>query len=187
MERYGFSEEELAGIDVIQFIRDYQLESRQYSKEEILAILESEADAYIDDGTTQIFLILEQPGRKLTNEDTIITAGFYLNEGTAIDKVVCDLENNVFYYNTPDAYHLSQELKEELLKLSTSGKLRDWELHTEGKEGPSTGSYYWILAFETKNGEFCTYDGFTRDMSHLPDGYYDVKHIFDEIIASIPK
>ena len=46
-------------------------------------------------------------------------------------------------------------------------------------EQPSTGSFGWKFAFQLRNGTVCSYGGYTKDMTGLPEG-------FDIFYSAIP-
>lgn len=173
MENYGFSEEELEGIDLIKFIEDFQLRTRDFSAEEVRDILKAQKDMYVDDGSTALYSILLKDGRELREDDTVDCMGLYLNSGTMRRQMVFDFEKDVFYINGTEPYSLTQEQSDQLKELLITCRIFDWERHTEGEEEESTGSFSWKLVLKATSGEYCTYDGYTRDRSHLPDSFDD--------------
>lgn len=179
-ETYGFSEEELYGIDLEKLISDYELRTRDYTAEEIREILDSESDMYLDDGMTQVLSIFSKTGRKLKKDDQIQSIGFYLNSGTLKRFRVFDLENQVYYVDSAEERNLSQEQAETLRALPEKWDLYSWESHYEGREEESTGNYSWKLVFKVSEDEFCVYDGYTKDMSHLPENFEEVKNEIEE-------
>ena len=182
---YGFSEEELQGIDVWQLIHDYELLERQYTPEEIRMILEDQGDMYVEDEATILFRIFSRDGGPLKEGQTdIVRIGFYENAGTLVERSIFDLENKVFYVDGPEPHAMSEAQAEELKQLPGRWNIPAWDVHTEGKEAPSTGNYGWKLVFELSDGAFAVYDGFTGDMTHLPEHFEEVRDTLDSVKES---
>lgn len=185
IEGYGFEAEELEGIDLQKFIDDYQLHTRDYTSEEIREILRDEGDFYQDDGSTKIFSILNKKGTgSLGEKSQICRIGYYCNEGSLIQKVVFDLEKKEFYLNNTEPVSLTNDQLELLLNLPSKWNIAEWEDHCEGVEEDSTGSLYWKLVFELEDETYCVYDGYTKDMSHLPKTYLEVDKELQLVIRS---
>ena len=185
MSAYGLSREELQGIDVEQLISDYQLRDREYTPEEVRMILADQGDMYAEDETTVLFRILSKEGGPLKDgQADIVRIGFYENAGTLVERSVFDLENRVFYVDGPEPHPMSEAQAEELKQLPGRWGIPAWDVHTEGKEAPNTGNYGWKLIFELSNGEYAVYDGFTGDMSHLPEHFEEVRDTLDSVKGS---
>lgn len=173
LETYGFREEELEGIDLSRFIADFELRSREYSAEEVRDILNAQKTMYIDDGSTALYSIFSKDGRELREDDDVNQMGLYLNQGTSLQQFIFDLENNVYYVDTVEPIPLSSQQSVQLKELLREYKIYSWERHTQGEEERSTGSFGWKLVVRTVGGEYCTYDGYTQDGTHLPDSFTD--------------
>ncbi len=185
MENYGFSEEELEGLDVIKFVGDFELCTRDFSAEEVHDILSAQKDMYVDDGSTALYSILSKDGRELRKDDSVNRMGLYLNNGTMRQQLVFEFEKDVYYVNNVKPRPLTTQQSAQLRELLEDCKVFDWERHTEGEEEESTGSFSWKLVLQTSNGEYCTYDGYTCDGSNLPDTFNDflsgIQHIAEGI------
>lgn len=173
MEAYGFNEEELEGVDVIKFIEDFQLRTRDFSAKEVRDILNAQRDMYVDDGSTALYGILSKEGRELREEDTVNRMGLYLNSGTMWQQLVFDFEQDVYYINSTEPHSLTREQSTQLLELLRICSVSTWERHTEGDEDESTGNFRWRLVLQTVSGEYCAYDGYTGDGSNLPEHFND--------------
>ena len=184
-ETYGFTEDELKGIDIEKLIQHYQLRSRDYTAEEIREILRDEGDMYMDDGSSEIFYLLSVEGRTLTEEDEICRIGFYCNSGTFVQKSVFDLENHAVYVDTPDPRDLTDIEVDSLKDIAHRWEISSWKQRTEGKELPSTGNYAWRLSFQLTNGEFAVYSGYTQDMTNLPEHFENVRDELQSIIKDV--
>lgn len=182
MEKYGFSADELEGLDLEKFISRYELRTRDYTAEEIREKLNSVGDRYKDDGTTRIYSILEAEETGSYEGGDVILIGFYYNSGTFTQRAVFDLESAVCYIDTAEPNLLTDEQIATLKSIAERNRVASWDSHYEGEEEPSTGNYSWKLVFQVSDGTFSKYDGYTQDMSHLPDTYNDVK---DELISVI--
>lgn len=174
METYGFSEDELEGVDLIKFVEDFQLRERDFSAEEVHDILNAQKDMYIDDGSTALYSILSKDGRELRESDVINRMGLYLNIGTMRQQMVFDFEKDVYYINNIESHSLTQQQSTYLRELPGTCKIFAWDRHTEvEEEEESTGNFGWKIVIQTASGEYCTYDGYTRDGSNLPDSFND--------------
>lgn len=182
MTAYGFREEELLGIDLKRLIEDYGLRREAYTADEVREILELEADVYQDDGSTELFSILEEEGGTLKEGAEICRIGYYCNQGTLIRKLVFDLENQQFYVNNTDPQPLSKEQIRTLRELPSKWGIGKWDSYYEGEEEPSTGSLKWKLVFELEDGSCGVYGGYTKDMTHLPKTYQDVDRELNSVI-----
>lgn len=174
--KYGFEEEELEGIDLARLINDYRLKDLDYTEEEVRQIIASEGDRYFDDGSTRIYGIFAEKGNSLKESDEIKKIGLYINAGTDTQRVVFDLERNVYYLNDTTESTLSEDNAKKLLDIPAKYDLYSWQGHYEGDEDKNTGSYEWRLVFECGDGNYAVYDGYTTDMSHIPENYYEVKN-----------
>lgn len=181
IENYGFSEEELEGVDVIKFVEDFELRVRDFSAEEVRDILSAQKDMYVDDGTTVLYSIFSKDGHELREADVVNRMGLYLNNGTMNQRLIFDFEENVYYINNAEPYSLTQQQSDQLRELPKVCKIFEWDRHTEGDEEESTGNFKWELVFQIASGDYCTYDGYTQDGSNLPDTFNDfldgIQHI----------
>ena len=183
MEKYDFTADELADIDLERFIEDYDLYNLDYTPEEIQQILSDERDMYIDNGVTERFKIFDQKSDDTTTPDMKITRiGYYYNEGTLFQRIVFDFQNNVWYLNENEAVHLEKDEADSLLSLDDKYHVFQWDANYEGEEEETTGSLRWKLVFEFENGSYRSFGGYTRDMSHLPDNFREVSDLIRKII-----
>ena len=183
IEKYDFTADELADIDLERFIEDYDLYTPDYTPEEIQQILSDERDMYIDDGISERFKIFNQKSDDTATSDMRITKiGYYLNEGTLLQRIVFDLQNNVWYLNKNEAVQLSKDEADALLSLDKNYHVFQWDENYEGEEKETTGSLRWKLVFEFENGSYKSFGGYTKDMSHLPDNFAEVNNLIKEII-----
>ena len=185
MEKYGLRSDELSGLDLERFINDYQLRIREYSSEDIRRILDDEGDMYQDDGTTALFSILNATGERLKIDDSVTRIGLYVNSGTIIRRAVFDIEQKVFYVQTTEPHPLSEERIQILKSLPEQWDIFSWEQHCVGEENPSTGNFGWKLVFGLSNGNFSVYDGYTQDMSHLPNNFQEVYQQLNSILKTV--
>lgn len=185
IDTYGFSETELQGIDVNKLISDYQLRSMDYTPDEIRKILIDEGDMYVLDEKTILYYVFSANGRVLKNDDTEIACiAMYLNSGTHVQRTIFDLENRVYYVDDAQPHSLSEAQIGDLSQLPGKYNIAEWPQHTEGEEEPSTGNYRWKLIFQLADGEYAVYDGYTKDMTHLPNNFREVR---DSLLSVIGK
>ena len=182
MDKYGFSEEELQGIDVEKLINDYQLYSREYTSDEIREILENEGDIYVDDGMTSLYSIFSSEGRTINEDDEIEQIALYINSGTLVQRYIFDLEKGAYYVDDTTRNDLSMSKIDELKQIHKKWNIPEWSQHTEGEEEPSTGNYSWKMVFKLNNGEYAVYDGYTKDMTHLPKHFFEVR---DDLLSVV--
>ncbi len=183
IEKYNFTAEELVDIDLERFIEDYALDTLDYTPEEVHQILSDERDMYIDDGITERFKIFDQKSDNTATPDMGITRiGYYYNEGTLLRRVIFDLENKVWFMDKNEAVPLSTDEVDSLLSLDENYHVFQWNANYEGEEKETTGSLRWKLVFEFKNGSYRSFSGYTRDMSHLPDNFWEVNDLIKEIV-----
>ncbi len=184
-ETYGITEEELHNVDVERFIDDYQLRRLEYTKDEILQILDENGDMYIDDGTTELFSIFDnKEGHLLQKGDRPKKIGFYVNSGTLLHEIVCDLESRNYYVDDAVPHNIEDRVYDDLYNLGDKYIVNKWESRYEEKESHSTGSFEWILAFDIGNENVCVYSGYTDDMSCLPPDFNEVETIFYDLILN---
>lgn len=185
IENYNFTAEELADIDLERFIEDYALDSLDYTPEEVQQILSDERDMYIDDGTTERFKIFDQKSDDTATPDKGISRiGYYYNEGTLLQRIVFDLENNVWYLNKNEAVSLDTDEADSLLSLDENYHVFQWDANYEGEEEETTGSLRWKLVFEFEDGSYRSFGGYTKDMSHLPDNFREVNDLINDLIRT---
>ena len=184
MNTYGFDYEELQGVDLEKFINDYELRTRAFSSERVHKILLNERDMYVDDGTTALFAIFKAEGGGVSDAGDINRIGFYCNTGTLVQQVVFNLEKGEFYVDDANPHSLTQEQVSLLTGLVAKWNVASWDSHYEGEEEPSTGNFRWKLVFEHSNGEYSVYDGYTQDMSHLPETFSGVNQDLQSVIKT---
>lgn len=183
METYGFTSEELEGVDVIRFVKDYGIKGSSLTSQEVREILDEVRSEYVDDGTSKLYKIFDaQPGGKLKKEDQIKKVAFVYNPGTFKQSIIFDLENNVRYVDNATPHTLTAEQKAVITDLAKECDIYSWDNEYRGKERDSTGSLYWKLVFQLADDSLCVYSGYTQDGSHLPPTYSDVLKAVTSIV-----
>ena len=182
-ENYGLSKDELEGLDLVRFIGDYQLRTRRYTPAEIRRLLLDEGDMYAASEETRLFYLFTAEGGALTETDCEIERiGFYLNSGTSVQRIVCDLVDGKYYVDNAQPHALSAGQVERLKQLPSEYGIFEWKRHTEGEEKPSTGNFSWKLVFQLPKGEYAVYDGYTKNMTHLPPHFAEVRNALSSVI-----
>lgn len=192
VEKYGFTVEELLGLDVEALIEDYQLDSESYTKEEIAEILEDQREYYLLDPADEIFSLLgntdEVPerGADLPENADIVKVAMYLNPGSLQKKVLFDLEENLYYVDDGTPYILEPEDADRIKDVIKEAGVSTWEHKYENKDEPeTTGSFGWKLVILLRDQIQCTYGGYTRDMNNLPDGFERIDEVFSGIAQAL--
>ena len=186
MDTYGFTKEELEGVDLIKFIKRFDLYHSNMTSDEVKSLLNSLRDKYVDDGSSKLFHIFDtQPGGKLKKEDVIKKVAFVYNQGTFQQNFIFDLENNVWYVDDATPHTLTAEQKATITGLAEKCDVYSWDNEYKGKERDSTGSLYWKLAFVLADDSLCVYSGYTQDGSHLPATYGDVLEAVTSIVKNM--
>lgn len=181
IDSYGFTKEELEGVDVTKLIQDYELKVRTFTNEEVREIIESQAKYYIDDGKTKLFRIFDTLAEgSIKAGDHFNKIAMVYNEGTFQQNIIFDLVENKWYLDDATLHELSAKQKEMVEKLPEKYEIYNWENNYSGEEEESTGSLYWKLIFEKQDGSLCAYTGYTQDGTHLPPNY---KEFCDDIIS----
>lgn len=179
VEVYGFTEEELAGIDIERFKKITRFRENIQNSDELKRQFSNLRDSLLEGDHTDTFLLLTvEAGEKLQEGTEIEQIGFYLNAGTFVQKSLFDVEKNVFYVDDDTAHPLSEDLS----AITDKYEVYKWKNNTRGSEHDSTGSYEWKLVFKDVNGTKYVYSGYTKDGSHLPDTYSELS---DELISII--
>lgn len=173
-EQYGFTSEELAGLDVSKFVEDYEIRTRDYEPAQVRKILELQRDIYEEDSTEAVFYLLREEGRTLQDGDVPVLIGVSLNLGTGMTRYLYDLENAVWYWNSAEAHPMSSEAAESLRTLPERRNMSSWKAYTRGERNSGTGSIGWKMVFQMENGDNVVYEGFAQDESGLPEGFQDV-------------
>ena len=192
IEKYGFTVEELLGLDVEALIADYRLDSEDYTKEEIAEIIEDQREYYLLNPADEIFSILGNPddvpaiSSDLPENADIAKIAMYINSGSLQRRVLFDLEDELYYVNDGTPYVLEPEEADKLKAVLKEAGVSSWE-HVYEKDGEpeTTGSLGWKLVIVLKDQTECVYGGYTRDMSNLPDGFDQVDTVFSEIAKSL--
>ena len=184
IENYNLSAEELENIDLDRFIEDYNLYTLEYTADEVQQILSDERDMYIDDGSTERLKLFEMKSDDtLTPDQGIRRIGYYYNEGTLLQIIIFDFQENVWYVNDEEPCPMTSDDVSKLLSLEDKYHVFQWDSNYEGKEASSTGSLRWKLVYEFDDGSCRSFGGYTKDMSHLPENFREV----DTLIRSIIK
>lgn len=179
IEKYGFTADELEGIDLIKFINEYQLKTRDFTADEVRELLATRGKYYIDDGKSKLYQIFDnEPGGSLSKDAKIAKVAFLYNEGTLEQRFIVDLEENKWYVDDAKSHDMSEEQKELIENLVTKCEIYNWDNYYTGDEQDSTGSLYWKLVFELEDDSLCVYSGYTQDGTHLPPNYSELYHTF---------
>ena len=178
VNKYGFTVEELLGIDVEALIEDYQLETEDYTKEEIVEILEDQRDYYLLDPADEVFSLLGNTNEvnadsvDLPENADIAKVAIYINSGSLQNRYLFDFEENLYYVNDGIPYILEDEQIEAIKAGIKEAGLSTWDHYYENsEEKDTTGSLRWKLVILLRDGTECAYGGYTRDMSTLPDSF----------------
>ena len=186
IERYSFTAEELSGIDLNLFIKDYRLRTIAYTAQDVHDILEAHREQYQETSErsllSKIYAILNEKGEQIPSPCELNRIGYYYNSGSYAQREVFDLVQKVYYLNDTMSHPLNEEQVISLQELPEKCGISKWESHTSGPEEPTTGHFVWKLVFELKDGTFCVYDGHTQDMSHLPEHFSEVTQVFKSIV-----
>lgn len=185
MDQYGFTADQLEGIDLTRFIADYQLRTRDYPAEKVQGFLRRNRDIYQDDGTTELYALLDTAEEGGLPEGAAVQRiGYYRNVGALRQRMVFDLANGVYYLDDATSHPLTTEQTGLLKGTADRWGVPGWEAYCQGEEQPTTGSFRWRLVFELEDGSRCAYGGYTGDMSHLPANFYDLNRELMGVIES---
>lgn len=187
-EKYQLTDDELSGIDADALVADYRMDEMDYTKEEVLEIIEDQREYYEDDPTAEIFSILgntdEVPADSadFSETSTVTRVAYYANPGSAQKRVLFDLKNKMYYVDDGTMYYLDEYRCSQLVETLRNAGVSWWKHYYEdAAEQETTGSFAWKLVIEQENGPTCSYGGYTKDMSTLPQGFSDVDGLFTEI------
>lgn len=191
IEKYGFTVEELLGVDVEALIEDYCLESEEYTKEEIQEILEDMGDSYRLSSAREAFSVLgntsEVPADSpdLPENPDIARLALYINSGSRQQRMAFDFEDYLYYTDDEVPYILEEEQADALKSVLNEAGVSSWNHYYEdGDEPETTGSLRWKLVIVLKDGTICSYGGYTRDMSNLPENFSRLEEVFTEVAES---
>ena len=185
IEKYGFTADELEGVDLIKFINEYQLKTRDFTADEVRELLVTRGKYYIDDGKSKLYQIFDnQPGGSLSKDAKITKVAFVYNEGTLEQHLIFDLTNDKWYLDDATPHDMSKDQKELIEGLASKCDIYNWKNNYKGTEADSTGSLYWKLVLELEDGSYCVYSGYTQDGSHLPPNYGEFYQILKSIVTN---
>lgn len=186
IEKYGFTAEELMGLDVEKIIEDYNLDTMDYSADEVRQIIEDEKDYYRIEPEDDIFSLIGNTGEipagaDLTADSDIVKIAFYENPGSLQRRMLFDLENKVYFVDDALPYEMSEEKVNILKNIAADTDLPNWQhSYKRDDEKETTGSYRWKMVFLLRDGTQCAYGGYTADMTTLPENYSAVKEILEK-------
>ena len=186
--KYGLAAEELEGLDVDAFARDYRLFDEVYTEEELREILADMRDYYVITPQDEIFSLLgntsdiPEDGPSMPKDAEVIKIAVYENPGTLQKRVLFDLEKGEYYVDDAVPHELTQEQAGSLKKVVKEANVPGWEHYYE-RTGlqVTTASYGWKIVFLLRDGSQYVYGGYTEDMSDLPAGLEIATYIFDSI------
>lgn len=178
INKYGFTVEELLGLDVEALVEDYQLDKDEYTKEEIVEIIEDQRDYYLLDPADEIFSLLgntdevDPNSADLPENADIAKIAMYLNAGSLQERFLFDFEEKLYYVNDGIPYVLEEDQIETIKTGIKEAEVSTWNHYYESSdEQETTGSFGWKLVILLRDGTECAYGGYTRDMSTLPDQF----------------
>lgn len=166
-EMYNLTKDDLDGVDLIRFMKDYEIGLRNWTPAEIKQILLTQKKYYIDDGSSAVFCIFSCDGRKYADGDVIKKIGIYMNEGTKIGRVVIDIDEAKYYLNSAEPKTFDKKWVPKLKNIPERFGVIDWEPKTT-INGTSTASFSWKIVFETTRNEYCVYSGYSSDPAKIP-------------------
>lgn len=189
MTKYGFSAEELVGIDLERFIADYALRTMDYSADDVREILDEEKQYYPYDASSLVFALLGDPsdvpesGNDLPQSADITEIAYYANPGSLQRKMAFFLEEGLFYVDSAEPRVLTDEDAEKLRAIPKTTSVSSWAHRyvNSTEEEETTGSLEWKIVFLLRDGTECVYGGYTRDMTNLPEDYSAVTDVFEKI------
>lgn len=187
MDEFGYTEADLAGLDTEALVEDYQLRTENYTRQEVDEILSEYRHVYELTEEDEIYRILRDPDQDCSDSPDlpegadIAKIAVYISSGTSQKRYLFDLDNDSFYADDAVRQDLTAGQKEQMLSAITEAQIDKWPHYTDNtrSEQPSTGSFGWKFAFQLRNGTVCSYGGYTKDMTGLPEG-------FDIFYSAIP-
>lgn len=188
IKEYGFTAEELIGIDVERLIEDYQFDKMDYSSEEVREIIEEQGDFYQLSIEDDIYSLLgstsdvPSSGIDLPQNAEIVKIAFYENPGSLQRRMLFDLEDSVYFIDDAMPLELSADQVSKLKNIPNDTNISSWDHKYErNDEEETTGSYAWKMVFLLNDGKQCVFGGYTQDMKNLPEDYNTVVEIFKSI------
>ena len=185
METFGFTEEDLEGVDLIRFIEDYELREREWEAETVRQILESQRYMYVDDGTTAIYSIFSKSGGTLEEGDIITKFAIEADRGNKEERTVMDLASGKYYSGDATARSLSDEQIQKIKELVEKYGVSEWKQNfsEEEPDADSTYSFSWLFVIETEDGKYCAYNGYCSKPDSIPDHVDETIDRVDEILS----
>ena len=193
--KYSVTDEMLEGIDAEALVEDYRMDENEYTKEEVWEIIEEQREYYAIDPSKEIFSILgnvdeiPEESSSFSEDKDITKVAYYRNPGSFQEKIVFDLENNVYYKDDAKAYKMGNGVAKNIQETLKEAGISKWS-HVYKDRGNinTTGSFGWKLAIEQEGGNICYYGGYTKDMSVLPENFVMVEDILLGTVGySIPE
>lgn len=191
IEKYGFTVEELLGLDVEALIEDYHLDTEEYTKEEVAEIIGDQREYYLLDPADEAFSLLGNTNEvnansaDLPENADIAKIAIYINSGSLQKRIMFDLEDDLYYVDDGTPYVLEAEQIEIIKAGLKEAGVSTWDHYYENSgEQETTGSLRWKLVILLRDGTECAYGGYTKDMSTLPDNYDKLEKAFNEAAGS---
>lgn len=193
--KYSVTDEMLEGIDAEALVEDYRMDETEYTKEEVWEIIEEQREYYAIDPSKEIFSILgnvdeiPEESNSFSEDKDITKVAYYRNPGSFQEKIMFDLENNVYYKDNAEAYKIGDDAAKEIQKTLKEAGISKWShVYKDRGNVNTTGSFGWKLAIEQEDGSICYYGGYTKDMTALPENFTMVEDVLlDAAGYSIPE
>jgi len=186
IEKFGMTEEELQGVDAVKFIDDYKIKEFDYTAEEIREILSDQKYAYVDDGTTEIYDLIEKEGDAVQSEDQIKRIAYRRVSGTEWKTAVFDLRKGEFYVDDTQAHEMTDEQKEMISSLYSTYGVEGWKREYYDARQATTGSFEWRLVLEYKDGNISSYKGYTTsNFDSFPDNFKEMDSMLEDMMRAV--
>lgn len=197
INKYGYSDEELDGYDIMAFLQHYKLDRPvsdslmdNPSVEFVRDVFDRRKGEYLIGGYNSIFGFLDtSPSRPITEADKFVKVGIELNIGDSpADRYVYDLSNKVYYHENVgemessdgavDPMEMADYKVERIENIVSDCNILSWDVHTvvDDDEG-STGSYGWNIVFELEDGTDIAYKGFAQYEEDLFPDFVEARGI----------
>ena len=185
-EQFGYTDDELDGIDAEALVNDYDMRNETYTREEVDAILAEYRGVYTVTDEDKIYEILGNTdddcsdSPDLPADAQITKAALYISSVSSQNKYLFDFEEHCYYVNDANVRFMTQNQEERLLKAFRNAHIENWPHYTDNTEteAETTGSFGFKIALQIADGTVCSYGGYTKDMTGLPNG-------FDGIYATV--
>ena len=185
IEVWGFTEEELEGLDIIDIVESTRIRKDNVSSEDAHEVVALLRDSCKDkNGKNEKFLIMTADGGPgISSDIEVAKICFRATMGNESYLEVYDISNKVCYLTGGNVAEMTDEQAESLKTIANRYNVKDWAQYTEGGK-QTTGGCTWKLVFQDKNGSYYVYEGNTPDFSTFPPTYNELRN---ELIAVTEK